>query len=405
MVFCIGCGKFNRKYFFILFAILSKLISQMALGLRYSVFHKLEIFVINLEPITNFTSSFLFSSIFGIIFLFINIKCLEKKESSLTSKKISSKKEIYYIVNDYNPSNSCKIIKILLLLGIIFAFTELFDQLFYSNNLGGLDYWMFEIIFINIFMSKYLKIKILLHQKYSLYFCVVSSFIFKFISNFLYSHSLNEKPKADKFEYVYNKYNHWIFIPIFILLLILMMVIRAYGNTKLKYSMDILFLSPYRLLMTYGLIGLIICIIYIVLSLFIDFKPLGNIYDNLKKFDISVLISTIIYGTFNSLKILFDILIIKNLSPFHLLVKFKIYYLLIQLILFCHNQQIASPNFYFVELSSDIVCFLGYLVFLELIEIRCKGLNYELRISIIERAENEVIESLYDERECKYKII
>ena len=386
------------------FAILSKLISQMVLGLKYSVLNEIKIFGIKLAPITYFTSSFLFSSIFGIIFLYINIKCLEKKESSHTSKKISSKNEIYYIVNDYNPSNSCKIIKILLLLGIIFAFTELFDQLFYSNNLEGLDYWMFEIIFINIFMSKYLKIKILLHQKYSLYFWVIFSFIFKFISNFLDSHSLNDetnnKPNADIFEYVYSKYNnHWIFIPIFILL------IRAYGNTKLKYSMDILFLSPYRLLMTYGLIGLIICIIYIVLSLFIDFKPLGNIYDNLKKFDISVLISTIIYGTFNSLKILFDILIIKNLSPFHLLVKFKIYYLLIQLILFCHNQQIEYQQFYFVELSSDIVCFLGYLVFLELIEIRCKGLNYELRISIIERAENEVIESLYDERECKYKII
>ena len=94
-----------------------------------------------------------------------------------------------------------------------------------------------------------------------------------------------------------------------------------------------------------------------------------------------------------------------NLSPFHMLVKYKTYYLLIQLILFCHNQDIRYPNYYLVELSSDIVCFLGYLVFLELIEIRCKGLNYELRISIIERAENEVIESLYDERECKYKII
>ena len=98
-------------------------------------------------------------------------------------------------------------------------------------------------------------------------------------------------------------------------------------------------------------------------------------------------------------------MIIKNLSPFHLFVKYKIYYLLIQLILFCHNQEIEYQKFYVVELSSDIVCFLGYLVFLELIEIRCNGLNYELRTNIIERAESEVIESLYDERECKYKII
>ena len=36
--------------------------------------------------------------------------------------------------------------------------------------------------------------------------------------------------------------------------------------------------------------------------------------------------SAIIYGIFNSLKILFDILIIMNLSPFHMLVKYKTYY-------------------------------------------------------------------------------
>ena len=61
--------------------------------------------------------------------------------------------------------------------------------------------------------------------------------------------------------------------------------------------------------------------------------------------------------------------------------------------------------YYIVELSSDIVCFLGFLVFLELIEIRCKGLNYELRKSIIERAETEFIDSLYDERESKFNIL
>ena len=68
MAFCIGCGKFNRNYFFILFAILCKLISQLALGLKYSVFKEIQTFNLKLAPITYFTSSFLFSSIFGSIF-------------------------------------------------------------------------------------------------------------------------------------------------------------------------------------------------------------------------------------------------------------------------------------------------------------------------------------------------
>jgi hypothetical protein len=132
---------------------------------------------------------------------------LKKNGNSITSKKISSKNENFYIVNVYNPSNSFKAIKILVILGIIFVFTEIFDHLFYSNDLGGLDYWVFDIFFINIFMSKYLKIKIVLHQKYSLYFCVISSFIFKFISNFLDSHSLENGTSVNVFEYVNNKYN------------------------------------------------------------------------------------------------------------------------------------------------------------------------------------------------------
>jgi len=382
----------------------------LALGLKYSVFKEIQTFNLKLAPITYFTSSFLFSSIFGSIFLYIISKRLKKVEDSNTLKRISNKNEIFYIVNeyDYNSLSTCKILNILIILGIIFSFTELYDQLFYSNNLEGLDYWMFDIFFINIFMSKYLKFKILLHQKFSLYFCVISSFIFKLISNFLKSHSFKDgKPANNIFEYVYKEYNNnWIFIPIFMLSFIFMLIIRAYGNTKLKYSIDILFLSPYTILMTYGLIGLVFCIMYIVLSLFINFEPLGKINNCFDKSNyISALLSSIIYGVFNSLKILFDILIVKNLSPFHMLVKYKVYYLLIQLILLRYNQTITYSSFYFVELSSDIFCFFGFLVFLELIEFRCKGLNYELRTNIIIRAENESNEALYAERECKFIII
>ena len=326
MAFCIGCGKFNKKYFFILFAILSKLISQLALGLKYSVFKEIKIFDLNLAPITYITSSFLFSLIFGIIFLYINHKSLKKNGNSITSKKISSKNENFYIVNVYNPSNSFKAIKILVILGIIFVFTEIFDHLFYSNDLGGLDYWVFDIFFINIFMSKYLKIKIVLHQKYSLYFCVISSFIFKFISSFMKSHPSEDKKGDNVYYYVYKNYNeYWISIPIIMISFIVMLIIRAYGNTKLKYSMDILFLSPYRILMIYGLIGLFFCIVYIVLSILIDLKYLGDISKCFEKNNCVLTFTiAIIYGIFNSLKILFDILIIKNLSPFHMLVKYKI---------------------------------------------------------------------------------
>ena len=90
-----------------------------------------------------------------------------------------------------------------------------------------------------------------------------------------------------------------------------------------------------------------------------------------------------------------------NLSPFHMLVKYKTYYLLIQLILFCYNRKINYKTFYFIELSSDIICFFGFLIFLELIEIRYKGLNHDLRPNIIERGESEFLGTSSSERACK----
>jgi len=94
---------------------------------------------------------------------------------------------------------------------------------------------------------------------------------FKIDLNFLDSHSLDDgETSVNIYNYIYKKYNEkWIFIPLIMISFTIMQIIRAYGNTKLKYSMDILFINPYRILMTYGLIGLFFCIVYIVLSIFI----------------------------------------------------------------------------------------------------------------------------------------
>ena len=343
----------------------------MALGLKYSVFDGIFIFSAKLTPITYFFSCFFFSLIIGIIGVFINCDL------------------------------EFKIIKIQILIGVIFVFTELYSKLFYSRDLEGLDYWMFEIIFLRIFMSHYLKMEVLSHQKYSLFLCVFFSFILKVISNFLDSHPLEDGTYTNIYNYLYKEYSdQWFPIPLIIVSFILKLIIRAYGNTKLKFSMDILFLSPYTVLMTYGFLGVFFSLMYIILLKLIDFRPLGTINESFQEDNyVSAILSTIIYGIANSFKILFDLLIIRDLSPFHIFVKYKIYYLLIQFILFCFNQKIKNKAFYFVELSSDIICFIGFLIYLELIEIRC--LSYGLRKHIIERSEKDVFEALNDERKGK----
>jgi len=87
MAFCIGCGEFNKKYFFILFAVLCKLISQLALRLNYSIYDEINIFDLDLAPITYFTSSFLFSLIIGIIGMIIIHHIMKKSENSIKKKE------------------------------------------------------------------------------------------------------------------------------------------------------------------------------------------------------------------------------------------------------------------------------------------------------------------------------
>ena len=171
-----------------------------------------------------------------------------------------------------------------------------------------------------------------------------------------------------------------------------MNAIRPLGNTKAKYLMDILFISEYSILKVYGGMGLFFCLIYIVLSQFfkIDSNILGKITDCFENTPFfTSLVSIILFGIFNSLKILFDLIIIKELSPFFMFAKYKTYYLLIQIILLINMKFRINKDFikfYSVEVTSDIICFFGFLIYLEIIEIRCKGLNSETKKTIYKRS-------------------
>ena len=451
MVCCIGFGEFNKKYLYILFAVLSKLIAQLILPLKYSVLTAIFLFndtspdsnslkfnnllnnmlnettynssnnksndtsneikdIISSNPITYFTFSFFCSLIFGMIFLNLNRKIIENNKKNSNKKKLNNKAKANLIYN--NRLKREKIIaKTLILIGLIFVFAEIFDQIFYSKNLGGLDYWMFDYLFLTFFMKKYLKRKNTLHQNISIFICVISSFIIKVISNFLTSEKDKDNNNIyfNKYNFIKKEFNSYLFIPLFILLFISMNAIRAFGNTKVKYLTDFLYVSPYRILLIYGLFGFILCLLYIItfyifnkffkINMKENFPYLGDFslfYKDKKKIILSIRL--IIYGICNSFKTLFDLLIIYNLSPFYMYAKYKVYYLLIQIILlfkarFQFDNKAYLP-FYLVEVSSDIICFFGILIYLELIELRCKGLNYELVRNIRMRSEIESFNNL-----------
>ena len=113
---------------------------------------------------------------------------------------------------------------------------------------------MFELLFVTFFSIKIFKIEIFSHQICGMWFSLVPC-LFK-ITNILLS-CIEDKDIIDKnlpILYVIKK----LYIPIGIVIVIYIILIigRAYVSTKIKWFMDLKYISPSKLLIYYGIMGL-----------------------------------------------------------------------------------------------------------------------------------------------------
>ena len=209
--------------------------------------------------------------------------------------------------------------------------------------------------------------------------------------------------------------------------------------------MDLRYISPSKLLIIYGIIGIIINVIICVVSTYIKCKSFGdfdihicNIYNKnnneyyLDNFDIYLqilsdstnkemiieIITSLIAAITYLLYIYFYILIIKYLTPVHTIFATLIYGFFVRIIFLIYmlisnknnspsnegNQNSILINFknIFDFLSSTFAC-VGLFVFLELVELRFCNLDFNLRASIIRRSLEEIdyfkVEETGEERE------
>ena len=224
--------------------------------------------------------------------------------------------------------------------------------------------------------------------------------------------SITSNPKEEDKNF-YQKYPLLCFFAIFYFLLILA---RSYVNTQLKILMDLKFVSHRVLLISYGFIGLFMCILTgVFTSLVPCFNSINNYvcktdYDNKMYFDhfinyteswknMGVRLITIILGmiTFFSHKFFYT-LIIKRYTPIHVIFSFPIQFfiektfLLIFTSIFFINQLFSKENQlkkFLLDESGDITSIFGFLIYLEIIELNFCGFNYNLKKNIINRGEDE----------------
>ena len=430
MASCISIGNYNKNYIYIIFYIIIALSNNSLYGINYYVaFNELKIF-----PDYKFSQfSFIrqiFSTYLGTFILAFIFSIYERKKYHDSPDKNKSNKDekessrnqssSIMLIHEDGKEKEKKKIAVFPILAIVFGWI-LEEQLIekYNCTISHLDFWMLELIVICYLNSKIFKLEIYKHQKFVL---LLSLFpiLFKIVTIILTFHS-------DKFQPIYVQYrehSYWI-IPLALIIYIPLITLKAYIFIKLKWLMDLKYISANKLLMTYGLIGASFYSIFAILSsfkyftdnenlsyIFIDKKNSFSEYfttTDIEWSDILIEIIANVLGMLTSYFIKYNfMMIIKYLTAVHTVFLTPIFYFFFKVVLLIYNviyciinnnwdkffdtssMEFLYPKF-FLDTSGDVFSFFGFLIYLEIIELNCCDLNYNIRNTIISRGKIELI--------------
>ena len=452
-------AKFNQRHRYIVYSIIFLILKDVVFGYNYNDSFKS---LFSEEAYENFSENYLIKNILCyIVTFFISLFFYWRERKKLGRKSLNKRlttHKIKYFQFNYKNSLFSKTSLMSILIIILWILDELLIQIF--SFLKDLDFWMIEIIIISYMASKMFKEKIYLHHKMIIYlnlfpitfkiFAIILSFYddCNKVNNGDYFYCYNYDYKSNNFSmclsknetnYFYNKTkinltgglkNYYVtnihIIPIGIIVYLILITVRSYVNSKMKWLMDLKYISENILLINYGFIGTIICsIICIITSLnkckdlvgqdksdFFDYICKVNyknaIYlENYKAFFITFfhkkleILKTFIGIIFFFFNKYYSILIIKNFTPVHLIFSFPVYFVTQKIVLII-NTLIREKTFFNVnrinyieykfslDFTGDILSSIGFLVYLEIIELNFCGLNYNLKRKISERGVYEI---------------
>ena len=269
------------------------------------------------------------------------------------------------------------------------------------DYLKDVDFWFFEMLIVIIIYSKIFLKQIYKHQKFAIILNLIPS-ILKITCIILTLISDEEK--------IYKKYYWWIFVGLLIhstLTAIIYFIICS-----LKSFLDLKYITTSQLLMFYSTVGIIISILICIISTYIPCSEKNNDNyfinilcpikdDNYSYFDNYIIYFTSYYDEDNYGKIIrifivildsttfffhkyFLLLSINYTDPVHIYFYIPIYYILQKVTLVINNSIINKECFndtsnfkiakYFLDISGDIFCFIGLLIYSEIIELNFWGL-------------------------------
>ena len=396
----ITLGKCSRFYLLILGTGLCKLISLFLVGTKnilkgFGLFGFCATFIDY-----NFIQSILIYLgyiIFGIIFLFCkDVKKVEIKES------IRKKTIINRNINDsktYKEKIKNNRIQ-LFLLGLTLAFHTEIRKVLYIEGFQFFHFWTVEILFILRFMRKYFIMDFYFHHKVSIIFIISTCTILLLTASFL-PNSLYDKNTGNAYKNIEVKLGSKFYSILFIFIFIALSFIYSFTRVYSKILMQIKFISPYKIIIMFGIIGFIISLIASIVSYKIDYKD--NFYNYFSamrevlngekpyKFWVEIFCIYPLYSFAGFMEITFEIFTIYYLNAFYVLAANTLYFFIAELIIFMLNissDGLKIVHFVITELT-EIFAFLGFMVYLEIIELNFCGLNENIKRRIMEKGERE----------------
>lgn len=414
----ISFGKWNFYYILILLYINSIILLDYLSEHNYNeTFSKIKILPSREQ--TEFSRQYFIHYIFkylGIlpISIIIYFKYDADKEEEFST---SGKNTIILIHNDSSYSMRANISLSFYIL-IIFLWV-LEEQLIIIFNvcLKDIDFWMIELFIVSYQSSKLFHFKIYKHHKLAIIFNAIVPVILKILTivySFIY--------KDDDLKILYK--DKPIFIVIGLGIYLILITLRSFVNTRMKWHMDLKYIPISQILALYGFIGTIFCIfITTIMSIFFKnenknkfdgysyYYFLSGFSDYFKYFEeisiseifkeIIIVIISFIFFFFN--KYLF-LHVIKYFTPVHVIFCNSFYFIFDKVFLIINTQINEKKTFkndsairkikFFLDLSSDLVSILGFLLYLEIIILKFFDYDYNTKPNIIKRSFIDAFENM-----------
>ena len=351
---------------------------------------------------------------------------------------------------------------------------EMITYFIEQRNLVLANFWVIQLFFIHLFLSRTENLKFYNHQKLSFAIILLLSFGINFVSSFFkqcefpiqdpdknvkdyINQTKNMDPRIieiikqktiklneDGERACSNKYNFFIFVNDYVGYLFAFasvgylnaLFLKSYSIVKLKSIINKNFISIDIVITLMGIVGFVLNIILLIISILISCRQDSYFinfcsadYDDEKRTDIyyfdnfltyikqiklylfakdnenysitpSIIILEIIFyfiiPIFEFFKMRFDLSIMKELGVFHLLIPEVIYQFLkdcyIIIYKFINNIAIDKTQIiqFIVTIISHLFAFIGFFIYLELIELRFCKLDTDINKNIALRANEDV---------------